>query len=152
MHLTAFSNYALRTLMYAALRGDKLSHTKDIAAAYRLPKAHLIKCVHQLGQWGYLENIRGRGGGFRLAKPADQITIGEVIRRTENGLDLVECFAPVTNTCPLMEFCLLSRTFKEALSAFLKVLDQKTLADIVANDSELRPPLGLDTPPHSNGP
>ena len=145
MHLTAFSNYALRTLMYAALKGDQLSNTKDIAKAYKLPKAHLIKCVHQLGQWGYLENIRGRGGGFRLAKPPEQISVGEVIRRTENGLDLVECFTPITNSCPLMEFCILSRTFKEALAAFLEVLDNKTLADITANDSALRRPLGLDT-------
>lgn len=137
MRLTSFTNYALRTLMVAAMRGDRLVTCQEVADAFGISRAHCVKCVHQLGQWGYLENIRGRSGGFRLARPADTILVGEVVRRTEDSLELVECFNAVTNTCPLMEACRLSRTFKRALAAFLAVLDEVTIADVVANRGEL---------------
>ena len=144
MRLTAFTNYALRVLMYAELNSGTLSNTQDIADAYGISKAHIVKCVHLLGQWGYLHNVRGRNGGFRLAKPASDITVGEIVRRTEEGLDLVECFVPVTNTCPLIEVCILSKTFKNALQGFLDVLDDVTVADLTAIPNELRPRLKLD--------
>ena len=69
MRLTAFTNYALRTLMFAALRGDALSQVDEVARAHGIARTHIVKCVHQLGRWGFLENVRGRGGGFRLARP-----------------------------------------------------------------------------------
>ncbi len=116
MHLTAFTNYALRTLMFAALKGDALSQVDEIARAHRIPRSHVVKCVHQLGRWGYIENLRGRGGGFRLARPAANITVGEVVRRTEDGLRLVECFDPASNTCPLCGACELSRGIGRALA------------------------------------
>jgi Rrf2 family nitric oxide-sensitive transcriptional repressor len=144
MRVTAYSNYALRTLMYAALKGDELSRVKDIAEAYNISKAHLVKCVHQLGQWGYLENYRGRNGGFKLAKPASKITVGEVLRRTEDCFDLVECFVPEASTCPLTSFCELSVTFHKALAAFLDVVDQVTVEDLVANRKKLAQSLNLD--------
>src|SRR4051812_5354136 len=109
MRLTAFTNYALRTLMFAALRGKALSQVDEVARAHRIPRTHVVKCVHQLGRWGYLENVRGRGGGFRLAREATSITVGEVVRLTEDGLVLVECFDPATNTCPLCGACELSQ-------------------------------------------
>jgi len=143
MRVTAYSNYALRTLMYAALKGDELSRVKDIAEAYNISKAHLVKCVHQLGQWGYLDNYRGRNGGFKLAKPANEITVGEVLRHTEDCFDLVECFIPETSTCPLTQFCKLSLTFHEALKAFLNVVDGVTVEDLVSNQMELRMALSL---------
>ncbi len=133
MRVTAYSNYALRTLMYAALKGDELSRVKDIAEAYNISKAHLVKCVHQLGQWGYLDNYRGRNGGFRLAKPAGEITVGEVLRKTEDGFDLVECFVPQSSTCPLTGMCELSNTFRRALVAFLDVVDGVTVHDLVSD-------------------
>jgi len=139
MRLSVFSNYALRTLMYAAMRDEQLCRSRDIATAFGISKPHMTKCVHQLGQWGYLENVRGRSGGFRLAKPASTITVGEIIRRTEDTMDLVECFAPATNTCPLIQICRLSQTFKRALSVFMNELDSVTIADIVANKSSLMP-------------
>jgi Rrf2 family nitric oxide-sensitive transcriptional repressor len=144
MRVTAYSNYALRTLMYAALKGDELSRVKDIAEAYNISKAHLVKCVHQLGQWGYLENYRGRNGGFKLAKPASKITVGEVLRRTEDCFDLVECFVPEASTCPLTSFCELSVTFHRALAAFLDVVDDVTVEDLVANRKKLMQSLALD--------
>ncbi len=143
MRITAYSNYALRTLMYAALKGDDLSRVKDIAEAYNISKAHLVKCVHQLGQWGYLDNYRGRNGGFRLAKSPSEITVGEVLRRTEDGFDLVECFVPETSTCPLTGLCELSMTFRRALIAFLEVVDEVTVEDLVAGRKDLMAALSL---------
>lgn len=139
MRLTSFTNYALRTLMYAAMKGEELSTAQEIANAFGISKAHLTKCVHQLGHWGYLENVRGRGGGFRLKKPASAITIGEVVRKTEDTLELVECFNPETNTCPLQTMCRLSRTLQRALARFMDELDGITIADIVANREALWP-------------
>lgn len=91
MRLTAYSNFSLRTLMVAAMRAPRLTTVQEVADAFGISRAHLVKCVHRLGRWGYLENLRGNRGGFRLARPAEAITIGEVVRRTEEGFDLVEC-------------------------------------------------------------
>jgi Rrf2 family nitric oxide-sensitive transcriptional repressor len=143
MRLTNYTNYALRTLMVAALRGPELVRVQDVADAFSISRAHLVKCVHQLGAWGYLENVRGRNGGFRLARPAAEITVGEIVRRTEDGFDLVECFNAATNTCALMNCCQLSTSFRKALQEFLAVLDGITIADIVSNRTDLERTLGL---------
>jgi len=147
--LTAYTNFALRTLMYCALRGDQLSRVQDIADAYGISKSHLVKAAYQLGQLGYLDNVRGRNGGIRLAKRPEDIVIGEVVRHTEGGMALVECFDPASNTCPLMEVCRLNRAFIRARDAFLSVLDEMTLADITANQLPLRGRLGIPEPPAS---
>ena len=147
MKLTAYTNFALRTLMYCALRGDRLSRVKDISDAYGISKSHLVKAAYQLGQLGYLENVRGRNGGIRLAKKAEDIVVGEVVRHTEGEMALVECFNPLTNTCPLMEVCQLNRAFLRARDAFLAVLDDLTLADITANQHPLRGRLRIPEPP-----
>ncbi|MFO1147992.1 MAG: Rrf2 family transcriptional regulator [Alsobacter sp.] len=144
MRLTAFTNYALRTLMFAALRGGALSQADEVAQAHRIPRTHVVKCVHQLGRWGLLDNVRGRGGGFRLARPAAEITVGEVVRLTEDSLVLVECFDPATNTCPLCGACDLSRGIQSAFAAFMAVLDGMTIADITRERSPLLQRLGLD--------
>jgi len=129
--------------MYAALKGDELSRVKDIADAYNISKAHLVKCVHQLGQWGYLDNYRGRNGGFKLAKLPGEISVGEILRKTEDGFDLVECFVPATSTCPLTGLCDLSLTFKRALKAFLDVVDEVTVEDLIAGRRDLIEALNL---------
>ena len=143
MRLTTFTNYALRTLMFAAMHDDRLCRAQEIADAFGISKAHLNKCIYQLGQWGYLQNVRGRTGGFRLARPASEITIGEVVRKTEDTLELVECFNPESNSCPLMQMCRLSMTFKRAMTRFMDELDGITVADIVANRAALIPLLEL---------
>ena len=145
MRLTAFTNFALRTLMYAALHEDRLCRSHEIAQAFGISHTHLNKCIYQLGQWGYLENIRGRAGGFRLAKSASAITVGEVIRRTEDTLELVECFNPDANTCPLIQMCRLSKTFKRAMARFMDELDSITIADVVENRAALMPLLEKQT-------
>jgi Rrf2 family transcriptional regulator, nitric oxide-sensitive transcriptional repressor len=144
MRLTSYSNYALRILMIAAMRQPQLATVQEVADSFGISKAHLVKCVHQLGIWGYLENIRGRNGGFRLAKPAQDITVGEIVRRTEDDFDLVECFDAVTNTCPLIGVCRLGKTIKQACRAFLDVLDGVTIADISENRDDVLGTLGHD--------
>ena len=109
----------------------------DVVRVHGLARPHIVKIVHELGRAGYLETTRGRGGGFRLAKPAEDIVIGDVIRLTEGPLDVVECFNPEKNTCPLIGICKLSQAIQKATRAFMVVLDDLTLADIAANRAEL---------------
>jgi Rrf2 family nitric oxide-sensitive transcriptional repressor len=152
MRLTSYSNYALRTLLVAAMRDGQLVTVQEVADSFGISKAHLVKCVHQLGVWGYLDNVRGRSGGFRLARPAQDITIGEIIRKTEDDLDLVECFDAVTNTCPLIGLCGLGKVFKQACRAFLDVLDSVTIADISANRSDVLGALNHEWNEHRSRP
>jgi len=133
VRLTAYTNYALRTLMYCALHPNRLVRIQDIADAHGISKAHLLKAARQLGQLGYLENVRGRTGGVRLGRPPERIIIGEVVRQTEGDLEIVECFNPSTNTCPLIGVCKISTVFRAGLRAFFAELDKVTLADMVSN-------------------
>lgn len=138
MRLTHYSNYAIRVLMYAGLREpSRPSAVAEIAQAYGISYEHLRKAAAELCKLGYLEAVRGRAGGVRLACPAERIRIGEVIRQTERDMTLVECFDPETNTCPIEPACQLRRALQEALSAFLAVLDGYTLADLIRRPEEL---------------
>lgn len=133
MKLTAYTNYALRTLMFCALHPGQLVRIEDVSSAYGISRAHLLKAARHLGQLGYLENIRGRSGGVRLGRAPEDIVIGEVVRHTEGDLELVECFNPDSNTCPLIGVCKLSVLFRTGLKAFFAELDKVTLADMIAN-------------------
>lgn len=144
MRMTQFSNFAIRLLMYAALNGERPSAVPEVARAYRISYDHLKKAAAELCRRGYLETVRGRNGGFRLARQPAEIRIGEVIRQTEGESALVECFAPQTNTCPLLDVCRLRIALQEALAAFFAVLDQYTLADLVRAPQQLAPLLGLN--------
>ena len=137
MRLTQYSNFALRTLQLVALRAPAIVTVDDVARAHRISKAHLVKVAAELSRRGYIDATRGRRGGMRLARPAEQITVGEIIRWTEAPLDLVECFNAETNTCPLLGICHLSRGLQRALRAFLSVLDDLTIADIAFNRAAL---------------
>jgi Rrf2 family nitric oxide-sensitive transcriptional repressor len=137
MRLTSYTNYALRSLQLAALRAPSLVRVDDVVKVHGLARPHIVKIVHELGKAGLIETQRGRGGGFRLRRPAAEITVGEVVRLTEGSLDVVECFNRATNTCPLIGICRLSRAIAEATHAFLDVLDRVTIADIVANRGQL---------------
>lgn len=137
MKLTGFTNYALRSLQLAALRDPALVRVDDVVKVHGLARPHIVKIVHELGRAGFLETQRGRGGGFRLGRPADEIVVGDVVRLTEGPMELVECFNPDSNTCPLIGICRLSRAMQKATRAFMEVLDDLTLADIVANRQQL---------------
>lgn len=137
MKLTAYSNYALRSLQLAALKAPDLIRVDDVVRVHGLARPHIVKIVHELGRAGFVKTQRGRGGGFHLAHPAEKIIVGDVIRLTEGPLDVVECFNPASNTCPLIGICRLSRGLHEATRAFMAVLDDLTLADISANRDQL---------------
>ncbi len=137
MKLTQYSNYDLRTLMFANLHADRLCQCQEVADAFQISKSHLVKCVHQLGQWGFVHSVRGRNGGFRLARPAHEITVGAVIRKTEDTLDLVECFNSETNSCPLITGCKLNQLLTRAMAGFMAEMDQVTIEDITANQKQL---------------
>lgn len=142
MRLTTYFNYSMRVLMVAAARSPRLSTIREVADGFGISRAHLVKCVHQLGAHGYLETVRGHKGGFRLARPAAAIRVGAVIRDTEDDFDLVECFDPVTNTCPLAADCRLRRPLRRASDAFLAELDAVTLADLAGHGEALLAVIG----------
>ena len=146
MKLTSYSNYSMRVLMVAAARKGALSTVGEVAEAFGISTPHVVKCVHQLGKWGYLETVRGAKGGFRLAMPPERIGVGEVIRKTEAGFDIVECFNPATNTCPLIERCKLRKALRRATDAFLAALDELTVADLTTNGAHLLDALSFDRP------
>jgi Rrf2 family nitric oxide-sensitive transcriptional repressor len=132
VQLTRYSDYSLRVLIYLALDPERLVTIEEIAQSYGISKAHLMKVVHQLGLNGYVETVRGRGGGLRLARRPEEITVGEVIRSTEENMALVECFDPESSQCAIEPACGLRSVLHEALAAFLAVLDRHTLGDLVA--------------------
>ncbi|WP_045836567.1 Rrf2 family transcriptional regulator [Hyphomicrobium sp. 99] len=132
MRLTVLSDYSLRVLMYLGAFPGRLSTIQEIAEAYSISENHLMKVVHRLGQHGFVETIRGRGGGLRLGKPADSIRLGDVLRITEEDFYLVECFG-TEGSCQITEVCRLKHALQQALASYFKVLDAWTLADIVAN-------------------
>lgn len=132
MRLTLYTDYSLRVLTYVALKGDRLTTAAELAASYRVSRHHLTKVVHHLGRLGYLETVRGRGGGVRLAKPPLEINLGEVVRRTEDDMALVNCFDAAAPQCPIENACVLRSVLGEALDAFVSVLDGYTLEDLIA--------------------
>lgn len=132
MQLTSFTDYSLRVLVYAAVHRESRCQTADVAGLFGISRHHVVKVVNELAHLGYLDTMRGRDGGFRLALPPDQVRLGDVVRRTEGSIAIVECFDPATNTCPLLPACGLKDALGEAFAAFLAVLDRRTLADLMA--------------------
>jgi Rrf2 family nitric oxide-sensitive transcriptional repressor len=145
MRLTAYTDYALRTLMYLAVDVGRHATIGEIASTYGISEAHLMKIVHQLGVSGDIETIRGRNGGIRLGKAPEGINLGTVVRRTEPDMDLVGCFLDA-KVCAITEACVLRIALQEALAAFLAVLDRYTLADLVAPSRSLARLLGIAPP------
>ncbi|HWL67435.1 MAG TPA: Rrf2 family transcriptional regulator [Geminicoccus sp.] len=144
MRLTVYADYSLRMLMYLAAKRSGAATTAEIAHAYGISKAHLNKVAHQLGLAGYVGTVRGKGGGLRLARPAAEIRVGDVLRRVEPDMALVPCFAPVRVACPIMPACGLRGVLDEALHAFMAVLDRYSLADLVQRREELAGLLGTE--------
>lgn len=141
MQLTQFSDYALRILLYLGTHppqpGERLPALADIGRAYRISYNHLSKVAQQLAALGFIDAIRGRTGGVRLARPPQEINLGAVVRATESHWNLVECFDRTTNTCPIAPVCGLTRVLVEARDQFLAVLDRHTLADVLTSKQEL---------------
>ena len=138
MRLTLHTDYALRLLMLLALEPDELHTIEEIASRYHISRNHLMKVTQTLASAGFVDSLRGRGGGLRLAKPAGEISLGDVVRATEDGFNLVECFDRKTNTCVVAPVCGLRGPLEEALLAFLAALDRYSLADFAANPGSMR--------------
>ena len=150
MRLTRHADYALRVLMYLGLQEDRVCTIREIATAYRISENHLMKVVHRLGVRGLVQTVRGHGGGLRLATAPEEINLGRVVRLTEDDLQVVECFDRKTNTCPIAGPCSLAGVLDEALSAFLGVLDQRSLADLLGPRRALLRRLRANAPALAN--
>ncbi|GAA3586882.1 MULTISPECIES: RrF2 family transcriptional regulator [Marinobacter] len=128
MHITRYTDYSLRVLIYLALHQERLVTIQEIADSYQVSRNHLMKVVHQLNRSGHIETVRGKHGGMRLAQAPEAINIGALVRQTEQDLSLVECFS-ADNRCVIAPACGLKGIFGEALAAFLATLDRYTLED-----------------------
>ena len=146
MFITNQTNYALRILMYCALYHPERATIPRIAEAYRISASQLFKLLPVLTGLGVLVASRGRQGGVRLARDPNEISLGAVFRETETRIVLAECFQDSGVRCPLVGQCKLQQVWGEVLDSVLAVLDNYSVADLVADRSRLRQRLGLDNP------
>lgn len=137
MKLTAFTDYSLRVLIYLATEPDRRATVGEICSAFDIKANHLTKVVHHLARCGWVATVRGKGGGLVLAMPAEQISIGRVVRDTEGQAMPAECFGEATSRCAIAPSCRLKGVLAEAVDAFFAVLDRYTLADITRNRQAL---------------
>lgn len=140
MRLTRYSDYAMRVLLHLGAEPERLSSISEIADAHRISRNHLTKVAHGLAKAGYVDGVRGRAGGIRLARAPEQINLGEVLRLTEEGFDLVDC-----GSCVIAPACGLTSVVNEALAAFLAVFHSYSLADILGRREQLRKILDLQS-------
>ncbi len=131
MHLTKFSDYALRALLYLAVHHDRPVPIGEISRAYQVSPHIMVKVTQKLVADGLVRTVRGRRGGLALNRAPERISIGALVRRTETSWELVECFDRATNTCPIEPACELKGVLKRAQRAFVTVLDEYTLADFL---------------------
>ncbi|ACG79586.1 conserved predicted transcriptional regulator [Phenylobacterium zucineum HLK1] len=141
MRLTGYTDFALRVLMYIAVHPDRRPTIAEIAAGYGISKNHLMKVVFDLGRAGYIETVRGKNGGLRLARPAESIGVGELVRRTEGDMALAPCLGRADG-CVITPACRLKGVLVEARTAFMDVLDRYTIADLARQPESLRALLG----------
>jgi Rrf2 family transcriptional regulator, nitric oxide-sensitive transcriptional repressor len=137
MHLTRYTDNALRCLTVLALDPSQLLTVPTIARRMHMSEDHLAKVVQELVRLGYVDTVKGRSGGMRLAKSPETIRIGRLVREVEENFALVECFNPEQNQCPIAPACVLAKTLDRALRAFLGVLDEICLADLVRQPRRL---------------
>lgn len=144
MRLTKQTNYAIRMLMYCAANGGtQLSRVSDVAKAYGVSELFMFKVLQPLVHGKLIEAVRGRNGGIRLAKPADTITLLDVVRLTEESFSMAECFDDGASDCPLIDACSLNSALRKALNAFFEVLDGYSIAEIVRTKPDIRALLRL---------
>ena len=144
MRLTLHTDYALRVLMYVGIKGDPLSTIPEIVEHFDISRGHVMKVVHHLGRLGYLETIRGKGGGIRLARKPSQINVGAVVRDMEEELAVLGCLQGNEGYCRIEQCCVLRSALRDATNTFLAVLDRYTLADLIKPRRSLARLLALD--------
>lgn len=133
MQLTLFTDYSLRVLVFLGAHPDRLCTISETAKAYRISGNHLMKVVNRLSSGGYIETVRGKGGGMRLSRAANMINLGDVVRHMEDRFDIVECFDGRRRDCPLIPACTLRSVLADALGNFLATLDRHTLQDVLGD-------------------
>jgi Rrf2 family iron-responsive transcriptional regulator len=143
MRLTKQSSYAVRALMYCALNEPNLSQVSTISRAFGISEAFLFKLIKPLVKNNVLATVRGRNGGIRLARPANEITVFESIRLTEDNFALAPCFDGPIDDCPLQGVCRFHDALKAGLQAFFDELNTHTIADLVENSGTLRERLAI---------
>ena len=142
MRLTRYTDYAMRVLLHLAARDEgDLSSIGEIAGLYDISQNHLMKVVQDLGKAGFVRTVRGRNGGIALARPADQIVVGQVVRQTEEGFRLVDC-----TECVIAPACTLPKALNEATAAFIAVLDKYSLEDLLDQRHQMRTLFGITEP------
>jgi Rrf2 family transcriptional regulator, nitric oxide-sensitive transcriptional repressor len=144
MRLTLHTDYALRVLMYVGIKGDPLSTIPEIVEHFDISRGHVMKVVHHLGRLGYLETIRGKGGGIRLARKPSQINVGAVVRDMEEELAVLGCLQGNEGYCRIEQCCVLRSALRDATNAFLAALDRYTLADLIKPRRSLSRSLALE--------
>lgn len=136
MQLTQFTDFSLRALIYIALQ-EKSCTIKDITSAYQISNNHMVKIIHHLSKLGLIKTIRGKNGGILMLADPKTVNLGKLIAQLETNFDLVPCFNVKKANCCLAPMCKLKQVLYQAQAAFMKVLEQYTLADVVANKQEL---------------
>ncbi len=114
MRLTRQTSYAIRTMVYCAVNAPDLSRVADIARAHSMSELFLFKLIKPLVENGLIETVRGRHGGIRLGRPADEITLLDVIKLTEENFAMAECFEGGDVSCPLVDACDLNAALRHA--------------------------------------
>ena len=146
MRLTRYTDYSLRVLIHLALHDDRLCSIGEMSRTYDVSHNHLMKVVNALAHDGFIQTVRGRAGGMRLARPPEEITVGEVVRRTEEGFELADC-----SGCALSPACGLTSVLAKGMQAMLAVFDSFTIADLLTDKDVMRrlinreSPLGIGT-------
>jgi len=149
MRLTLHTDYALRVLMHVGVKGGALSTIGEVVEHFDISKGHVMKVVHRLGQRGYLETVRGKKGGIRLARKPAQINVGSVIRDMEEELGVLGCLQGSEGYCCIEACCVLRSALRDATNAFLATLDRYTLDDLVKPRRPLARLLGIDAAEHA---
>ena len=133
MQLTRFTDYSLRVLVFLGAHPDRLCTISETAEAYCISENHLMKVVNRLSSAGYIETIRGKGGGMRLSRAPKMINLGDVVRQMEDSFDIVECFNEKRQDCPLFPMCTLRSVLADAHRNFMATLDRHTLQDVLGD-------------------
>jgi Rrf2 family nitric oxide-sensitive transcriptional repressor len=144
MRLTLHTDYALRVLLYVGLKRDEMATVAEIVRHFDMSKGHVMKVVNQLARLGYLQTLRGKNGGIRLAREPGAITAGAVVREVEPELAVLACLQEGGGYCRVEECCTLRSALREALDAFLTTLDRYTLADLMEPRPALSKLLQID--------
>lgn len=145
MQLKKYTDYALRVLIYTGMKKEgELASINEISDTFNISRHHLGKIVFELSKLGYIDAIRGRNGGIKLAKDPAEINVGIIVRMFEQDFNILECFEKETNHCVISPACKLKHVLNQALAAFMEVIDQYSLKDLITNDKELLQLMGLN--------